>query len=114
MKNKKIAGKKSIEQIKKEKEMSETLLRMKRILKLEEDIHTTMCKLNAQLIELNALNAIENRGAVDIKDYCHHNLYSQQRFEDEYNEIRKVEKEKFYKEHPELMKKTSTENSENQ
>ena len=113
----KIAGKKSMEQIKQEKEIAkkvnQDLLRMKRIFQLEEDIRSTMFKLNAQLNELNALNAVEGRGAVDIEDYCYHNLYSQQRFEDDYNKIREVEKEKFYKEPPELMK-TSTENSEDE
>lgn len=110
----KIAGKKSLEQIKKEKEISENLLRMKRIFKLEEDIHTTMCKLNAQLDELNRLNAIEGRGAVDVEDYCYHNLYSQQKFDQDYNKARQEQRQKFLKEHPEFLEQPQTRPNEDE
>ena len=115
----KIAGKKSKEQIKQEKRMREQIKAnieqrlkkldpaqrsIKKVFELEEDVMSTLHKLNAQLIELNELNAIHNRGAVDIKDYCYHHLYSQEKFDADYNRIREEERKKFIEKYPEFAK----------
>ena len=108
----KIAGKKNNKQIERLKEIEEESRSIKRVFQLEEDVRKTLYQLNSQLVQLNELNAIHNRGAVDIADYCFHCLYSQKKFNEEYKQAREKERERFFKEHPEFLKQNEQAKSE--
>lgn len=112
----KIAGKKKERELERLQAVQEEIERerysIKRVFEAEEKVRETLFLLNAQLEALNKLNAMHNRGAVDIEDYCEHCLYSQEKFNEDYKEARKVEIERFRKAHPELAKQAQEKTEE--
>ncbi len=112
----KIAGKKREMELKRLQAVQEEIERerysIKRVFEAEDEVRKTLMLLNSQLVKLNELNAIHNRGAVDIEDLCYHHLYSQEKFDEDYKVGRAKERERFLKQHPEFAKQDEQPNDE--